>query len=77
MMPAVPIILFTLRDNKTLEREALSVGVSALVSKAASMKTLVNQAEDLLRPREPDSQSGKFRLSCLRIFSARIASSMA
>jgi len=49
MLPAVPIILFTLHDNKTLEREALSVGGNAVVSKADSMKTLLNQAEDLLR----------------------------
>jgi two-component system, NarL family, nitrate/nitrite response regulator NarL len=48
MMPAVPMILFTLHDNKTLEREALSVGINAVVSKTASMSTLVNQAEDLL-----------------------------
>ena len=48
MMPAVPIILFTLHENNAVEREALSVGVSAVVSKSASMKTLVHQAEDLL-----------------------------
>jgi DNA-binding NarL/FixJ family response regulator len=47
--PTVPIILFTLHDNKTLEREAFSAGVSAVVSKAASLRTLVNQAENLLR----------------------------
>ena len=49
MLPTVPIILFTLHDNTTLQREAFSVGVSAVVSKAVSLKTLVNQAEDLLR----------------------------
>jgi DNA-binding NarL/FixJ family response regulator len=49
MLPSVPIILFTLHDNKSLVREALSVGVSAVVSKAGSLKTLLNQAEDLLR----------------------------
>ena len=48
MLPTVPIILFTLHDNKTLQREAFSLGVSAMVSKAASMKTLIDQAEDLL-----------------------------
>jgi CheY-like chemotaxis protein len=48
MLPAVPIILFTLYDNKTLEREALSVGINAVVSKTASMSTLVTQAEGLL-----------------------------
>jgi DNA-binding NarL/FixJ family response regulator len=49
ILPEAPIILFTLHDNKTVEREAFAAGVSALVSKAASMKTLVDQAEDLLR----------------------------
>ena len=48
IMPAVPIIMFTLHDNKTVEREAFAVGVSAVVSKAAGMKMLVNQAQDLL-----------------------------
>jgi DNA-binding NarL/FixJ family response regulator len=48
MMPAVPIIMFTLHDNETVEREAFAVGVSAVVSKAAGMKTLVDQAQDLL-----------------------------
>ena len=48
MLPAVPIILFTLHDNKAVEREAFSVGVSAVVSKAASMKSLVQHAQGLL-----------------------------
>ena len=39
MLPAVPIVMFTLHDNTTLEREALSVGVSAVVTKAAGLKT--------------------------------------
>jgi CheY-like chemotaxis protein len=48
MLPTVPIILSTLHDNRTLQREAFSVGVSAVVSKAVGLKTLVNRAEDLL-----------------------------
>ena len=48
MLPTVPIILFTLHDNRTLQREAFSVGVSAVVSKAVGLKTLVNRAEHLL-----------------------------
>jgi two-component system, NarL family, nitrate/nitrite response regulator NarL len=48
MMPAVPIILFTLHDNKAVEREAVSVGVSAVVSKATGMKSLVHHAQGLL-----------------------------
>jgi CheY-like chemotaxis protein len=49
MRPTVPIILFTLYGSKFLEREALSAGVTAVVSKDAAVKTLVNQARDLLR----------------------------
>ena len=50
MLPAVPIILFTLYGSKFLEREALSVGVTAVISKDATVKTLVNRAQDLLTP---------------------------
>ena len=49
MLPTVPIILFTLYGSKFLEREALSVGITAVVSKDATVKTLVNRAQDLLR----------------------------
>jgi CheY-like chemotaxis protein len=49
MRPTVPIILFTLYGSKFLEREALSAGVTVVVSKDAAVKTLVNQARDLLR----------------------------
>jgi DNA-binding NarL/FixJ family response regulator len=49
MLPTVPIILFTLYGSKFLRREALSAGVTAVVSKEAALKTLVNEAEDLLR----------------------------
>ena len=47
-MPPVPIILFTLHESNAVEQEALSVGVSAVVSKSAGMKTLLHHAEDLL-----------------------------
>ena len=49
MLPTVPIILFTLYADKFLEREAISAGVTAVVSKDAPVKTLVNQVKDLLR----------------------------
>jgi CheY-like chemotaxis protein len=49
MMPTVPIILFTLYNNEVLERRACSAGVTAVVSKAESVKTLLNQADELLR----------------------------
>lgn len=49
MLPAVPIILFTLHDNKVLEKEAWSAGVTVVVSKEESVSTLVNQAQSLVR----------------------------
>ena len=49
LLPAVPIILYTLHDNKAVERVAFSLGISAVVSKAAGITTLVTQAQDLLR----------------------------
>ena len=48
MLPAVPIILFTLHGDKFLEREALSAGVTAVISKDANVTTLVNEAQELL-----------------------------
>jgi CheY-like chemotaxis protein len=63
MLPPVPIILFTLYANKFLEQEAFSAGITAVVSKNAALKTLVDQAQDLLERRESDSQSGKTRPS--------------
>ena len=49
LLPTVPIILYTLHDNKAVERVAFSLGISAVVSKAAGMTALVTQAQDLLR----------------------------
>jgi two-component system, NarL family, nitrate/nitrite response regulator NarL len=57
MLPTVPIVLFTLYGSRFLEREALSAGVTAIVSKDAPAKTLVNQPLDLLRDLKLDSQS--------------------
>jgi CheY-like chemotaxis protein len=48
MMPTVPIILFTLYENKVLEQRACSAGVTAVVSKVDSVKVLLNQAHQLL-----------------------------
>src|SRR5260370_25330437 len=50
MLPTVPIILFTLHGSKFLEREALSAGVTVVVSKDATANTLVNQARHFLNP---------------------------
>jgi CheY-like chemotaxis protein len=49
MLPAVPIILFTLYANKFLEQEAFSAGVTVVVSKDVAVGTLIKQAEGLLR----------------------------
>jgi DNA-binding NarL/FixJ family response regulator len=76
MLPTVPTILFTLHGSDDLERAASSAGVTAVVSKNAALKMLVDQAKHLLEPHESNSQSGKFRLSRLRIFSVQIAPSM-
>jgi CheY-like chemotaxis protein len=49
MLPTVPIILFTLYADKFLEREAISAGITVVVSKDAALKTLLNRAQELLR----------------------------
>jgi CheY-like chemotaxis protein len=49
MLPTVPIILFTLYADRLLEREALSAGITVVVSKDAALKTLLNRAQELLR----------------------------
>jgi len=49
MLPAVPIILFTLYANKFLEQEAFSAGVTVVVSKDVAVGTLIKQEEGLLR----------------------------
>ncbi len=48
MMPSVPIILFTLYQNKVLEQRASSAGVTVVLSKVDSVKVLLNQAHQLL-----------------------------
>ena len=63
MLPTVRIILFTLYGSEDLEHAASSAGITAVVSKNAALKMLVDQAQDLLEPRESDSQSGKTRPS--------------
>jgi hypothetical protein len=40
--------MFTLYTNKFLVRAALSAGVTAVVSKGANVKTMVDQAQGLL-----------------------------
>jgi CheY-like chemotaxis protein len=49
MMPMVPIILFTLHHDRFLKQKALSVGVTAVISKEERVNTLFNQAQCLLQ----------------------------
>lgn len=46
-MPDVPIILFTAKDVKAIEFDALSVGIRAVVPKP-DIRTLVEQVDNLL-----------------------------
>jgi CheY-like chemotaxis protein len=49
MLPEVPIVIFSVHGGRTLEQEALAVGVAAVVSKADNMKSLVGLARNLLQ----------------------------
>jgi two-component system, chemotaxis family, protein-glutamate methylesterase/glutaminase len=48
IMPAVPLILCSLRTNEILEDEASAAEVNAVVSKTQNMQLLVNKARELL-----------------------------
>jgi CheY-like chemotaxis protein len=48
MMPAVPIILFTLHHDNSLDQQASSAGVTTVMSKEDSVNTLVDRANVLL-----------------------------
>jgi two-component system chemotaxis response regulator CheY len=47
-MPKLPVILCSLHSDELLQREAAAVGVTAVVSKAHNMQTLINKAKQLL-----------------------------
>ena len=48
LMPAVPVILYSIHADPAVTKEALSAGVSAVVSKGAVATTLVTTARELL-----------------------------
>jgi two-component system chemotaxis response regulator CheY len=48
MLPAVPILLFTLYSNSALEQTALAAGVTSVLSKSESAQTLVRAVRTLL-----------------------------
>jgi DNA-binding NarL/FixJ family response regulator len=48
IMPDVPLLMYSAFADKFMEREAFSVGVKAVISKASDMETLVSQARTLL-----------------------------
>jgi len=54
LMPEVPIVMFSIHSDAFIEREALSAGVSALVSKFEDMSELVGIARHLVCATTPD-----------------------
>jgi len=50
LMPSVPLLMFTNYGTDYLEKEALSAGVSAVVSKSDSVEALVSAIQALLGP---------------------------
>jgi hypothetical protein len=47
-MPTVPLILCSLHTDEVLRKEATNAGVTAVVSKAQNMQTLIYKARELL-----------------------------
>jgi DNA-binding NarL/FixJ family response regulator len=47
-MPSVPVIIFTAHGNSFVEREAVSAGASAVVSKSDAVAVLIGKARELL-----------------------------
>jgi DNA-binding NarL/FixJ family response regulator len=50
LLPSVPLLMFTNYGTDYLEKEALSAGVTALVSKSESVEVLVSRIQALLEP---------------------------
>ena len=48
ILPAVPLLMFTNFESTCLKQEALSAGISALVSKSESIGVLINRLRTLL-----------------------------
>jgi DNA-binding NarL/FixJ family response regulator len=50
LMPAVPLILYSVGVDNTVELQARSIGVSDVVSKSAPVSVLISKARDLVYP---------------------------
>jgi len=48
LMPAVPVIIYTAHDYPFLEKEALTAGASAVISKSDNVAVLIGKARELL-----------------------------
>ena len=48
-MPQVPLLMFSAHVDHFVEKEAVRAGVTAVLSKASDVKTLVNQTRALLK----------------------------
>ncbi len=48
IMPEVPLILCSLHTDEVLRKEATDAGVTAVISKAQNMQTLIYKARELL-----------------------------
>jgi two-component system chemotaxis response regulator CheY len=47
-MPGLPVILCSLHSDELLQKEAAAAGVTAVISKAHNMETLIHKARELL-----------------------------
>jgi DNA-binding NarL/FixJ family response regulator len=50
LLPSVPLLMFTNYGTDYVQKEALSVGVTAVVSKSDSVEALVSSIQALLEP---------------------------
>jgi len=48
-MPEIPLILYSLHTDKNVEKEALALGFSSVLSKSADTNDLLNEARTLLQ----------------------------
>jgi DNA-binding NarL/FixJ family response regulator len=48
LMPAVPVVIFTVHSDPFIEREGLAAGASAVVSKSDAVAVLIGKARELL-----------------------------
>jgi DNA-binding NarL/FixJ family response regulator len=48
LMPTVPVIIFTAHSNPFVEKEALTSGASAVISKSDAVAVLIGKARELL-----------------------------